>query len=860
MVKNMNIYKNDVKYQIAQKLFEYYVINDKYVAVQMPDGKYIPKRITANPLLFRNMLECGSSLGMYQQQYGRKWIKWVCLDFDCKESKSIPDLVTKYVLPAVMELKENGIHYLTEFSGRRGIHIWILTKGIITKAQGYKITQRLTESYRNSIQCETEYGLDLFPAVAGGGMKLGKQVKLPLSVHKKGGQSFFIPDIVNSKYEEWINLPENPEFWEIQLKILQDCVLNDPEEIWEKLKILPDQEQREKALLYKKEYVISDQKLSLEEIKIKCVDCSVFSAILQRALDGNLGYLDRLILVGCFGHFQDKEFIFDIMKQQKNYKEEVTKQYISKIGKIYYPVTMQYMYDLYGEKIETDLNPQMTILEYVADKFGFRANIENNSYEERKTESQKDIDYFRMIRDKEIQYMKYDDEVLSVNDYLQMSEMKQYDFQCIFEQFQNIIAGEKTEPDNPMRFSVYKRLEEGKKKPRILVTLCPQERILTTALIYELVEIMGRRMHSYSYNLNFFYESGSVFMPWYDSWKRFQKDVESYLYLDFFKSYGLIKLDLSDFYDSIYVHAVFQQMKQLDDISRTDDTMVKISNIMNYLGCYTEKLMEQIKGEIRGVPQGPAYARVFAEIFLTAIIDSFYHVFGYSENTFQCLRYVDDMFIIYHGVDGRKILNQFTDYLFARGLSINWDKTLYFERISDMKESDKKSIFEDGKANYEIKGIQELELEDDEQKEEKLLEFEKYLTRKGKWTIKDANFILNRYLDPLFVEEYLNKYAENLMEQTIGRGSIYKRLYEEILKRDEWLIRFFKGKMYYKIPEESVNFQNFISVCYFNISRVQFLEKIEKNNFIHWLKKQRKISPNDKGTIYAIISLLEEKS
>lgn len=363
----MSIYKDDIKYQIAQKLFEYYVMNDKYVAVQMPDGKYIPKRITSTPVLFRNMLESGASLGMYQQQYGRKWIKWICLDFDCKEPCMLPNLVEKYVLPAVMKLKELEIQYLAEFSGRRGIHIWIFTKGIITKAQGFKIAERLTESYRASIRCETEFGLDLFPAIAGGGMKLGKQVKLPLSVHRKGGQSFFIPDILNLKYHEWINLPEHPEFWEIQLKILQECVLNNPEELWEKLKLSPDQEQREKALLYKKEYVISGKKISLEEMKENCTECSVFSSILQRALDGNLRYLDRLILAGCLGHFQDKELILDIMRQQKNYKEEVTKQYLSKLGKSYYPVTIQYMYDLYGEKPEPDLNPQMTILEYIAD-------------------------------------------------------------------------------------------------------------------------------------------------------------------------------------------------------------------------------------------------------------------------------------------------------------------------------------------------------------------------------------------------------------------------------------------------------------------------------------------------------------
>ena len=105
----------------------------------------------------------------------------------------------------------------------------------------------------------------------------------------------------------------------------------------------------------------------------------------------------------------------------------------------------------------------------------------------------------------------------------------------------------------------------------------------------------------------------------------------------------------------------------------------------------------------------------------------------------------------------------------------------------------------------------------------------------------------------------MDKYAESLIGQAVGRGSIYKRLYEEILKRDEWLARFFKGNMYYKIPEETINFQNFISVCYFNISRVQFLEKTEKISFIKWLKNKREMRQNDMGTIYAIICLLEEE-
>lgn len=47
--------------------------------------------------------------------------------------------------------------------------------------------------------------------------------------------------------------------------------------------------------------------------------------------------------------------------------------------------------------------------------------------------------------------------------------------------------------------------------------------------------------------------------------------------------------------------------------------------------------------------------------------------------------------------------------------------------------------------------------------------------------------------------------------------------------------------------------------CYFNISRVQFLERTEKIAFVQWLKNDRQMSQNDRGTVYAIIRLLEEE-
>lgn len=860
----MNIPRNDIKYKIAQKLFDYYVINDKYMAVQMPDGRYVPRRVKCTPLLLFDMLEQGASLGVYQQQYKRKWMKWVCLDFDCKDPCFLEDLLEKYVLPAARKLEKLGIHYLAEFSGRRGIHLWILTKGIISKEQGFKIVECLGKEYKSAIHQEEVFGLDLFPAVAGGGIKFGKQVKLPLSVHRKGGQSFFIPDILNYNMEEWRNLPEKSDFWQIQFGVLQSYVPNDLEVLWKRLRISPDKEQQEKGLLYKKEYLIAENSLSLYDIQKACEGCSVFYGIMKRALEGNLRYLDRLILSGCFGHMKNDELLWDIMKQQNNYKENVTRHQLSKLNKNY-PVTIQYLYDLYGEQLESELDPHATVIEYIAEQLGLSVAKIMESKEEKELDhrywkKEKDSSYFRMIRDKELCYMCYDDEVLAVNDYLEMSGMKQYDFKDIKEKFFGIINGDEVQLENsPSRYSLYKRWEEGKEEPRILVSLCPKDRVLTTALIYELVETMGIRFHSYSYNLNFFYEKGSDFIPWYDAWKRFQENIENYLYLDIFKNYGLIKLDLTRFYDSIYVHALFKQMEEINGVPDSEEAKKRINCILRYLGIYTEQLMYKIKGEIRGVPQGPAYARVFAELFLTAVIDSFFRQHEKWDEKCDIIRYVDDIYIVYRGIDGKQLLNEFSDYIRDRGLEINWNKTKVFERISEMREFEKQSIFEAGAANYAIKSIQGVELEDEDSKQENMLEFEKYLKRKGFLDIRDANFILNRYLDSVFVERYLDEYAEFLIQQNTGRGSIYKRLYEEIFQRDKWLRKFFRNKLYRKIPCQTVNFKNFISVCYFSILRIRILGEDEKKMFIQWLQDEENMDIDDKGTARAIVQLLGEK-
>lgn len=55
----MDELKKKEQKQISELLFKYFIMNDKYIAVQMPDGKYIPKKVFCSPQLVYDMLMCG---------------------------------------------------------------------------------------------------------------------------------------------------------------------------------------------------------------------------------------------------------------------------------------------------------------------------------------------------------------------------------------------------------------------------------------------------------------------------------------------------------------------------------------------------------------------------------------------------------------------------------------------------------------------------------------------------------------------------------------------------------------------------------------------------------------------------------
>ncbi|MGF2053977.1 reverse transcriptase domain-containing protein [Vagococcus fluvialis] len=790
--------------KVSNKLFQLFVANDKVIALQMKDGRYIPKKIMFDSHLFEQMLVKKSSLATYQQIMYTDKIKWICFDFDCKtEDKDIKYLFDNYIKPFCSSLEEKKLNYLLEFSGRRGIHVWLIFDKVITKKAGYDFSKKLIAEIETELLIDEKYALDLFPAVAYGSTKLGKAVKVPLSVHKKGERSYFFRN-----FSEFLEIKEylnEIDFFEKQYEILSGYKINNS-----KVTLLNKQESYpNRNDYYVKEYVaLNDNKFTLEEIFDKTRDSIVLDKLWDRILSGRMTHLDRKIIVGIFGKFGNEDILFEIFSRQNNYDRNITNKMIFNLKKNIYPIKMWYLYSIYNESIEAYIDENISLLTFICD----RLNIEVSQIKE------EDFHFNpKIILKKELNYLQYNDEVVSPEEFYGMKNLNKYDLLLIQEKVLNIISGSKRESEciTP-KFKTYYRKEKNKNLPRKLTSLSVKDRLLTTYLTYELVYRLQPNFQSYSYNLNFLNDN-NIFFPWISSWRRFVNDVQIYLEFDLFSDYSLMKIDISNFYDSIWIHSIYKLMVKKQN-KWSKETHKEILNIMEYLAKFNNQLIYSQSQNLRGVPQGPVYARVMAEYFISTLIQEFFNNNIQYKNKYRLYRYVDDIYIIYRNIDGDEFLRKFKEYIENYDIELNMDKTKNFNTIGSMGIHEKKSLFGSIVQNYEIQSISDIELESPDEREKKVELFDSYLTRDGEWDIKDANFILGMYLDPYFVNLYIDKFFNDLVASDYGRGSIFKRLYELIFSDLKLLNRFINEKKYQDIPVDTVNIYNFISVLFFKNS------------------------------------------
>lgn len=793
--------------KIAEKIYENFVVNTNVAAIQQKESKYFTVKSPITVSLIEEMLRGGYSIGTYQQQTNQNKLRWICFDFDCKNQnkEELKILKREYVDVLITHLEKLEIDYLLEFSGRRGIHVWIFLDQVITKDLAFTIVTKLRDSFYHKLMMDGRFGLDCFPKTGSGKVnnKYGLQVKLPLSRHQSGSYSYFI-----DKNEEQFNSIEylDKEFLSRQLGFLEGIKKNSIEELVDELDIT-QKISTENIIKYHKKLLIGKQEITLEEIRKVFTLDEVLNSIWLHIADGRLTSLERVVLLGIFGHMENGEqLLLEILKKQQNYSLQITHNMIAKYKKYYFPITFGYLYELYNNRNCSIEKKNMFI-----DEFIFRTL--NIPYETLNiSNSANNINFVENIVEKEINYFMYNDEVYHLQTLYNLKSFSYYDYCKIGEIINDVENGMCSVPSN-IEFHQYIRKEEDKK--RILISLGAQERVITTALVNKMIMYLQKDYSSYSYHLNFGI-GGDVFYPWISSWICFKNDISQYFSYPIFDNYFCAKIDIKSFYDNIYLQSMFEKVLQYKEIKQYE----KFRNIYKYLNSLNEKIMLKSVGDLRGVPQGPAYARVLAEIVLDEMISTFF-VNNSEYQAVKSYRYVDDMFMFFpSNIDGEKLIGDIASFLEIKGLYLNLKKTRYYGKIGELSMADKLELQEFRDLNYDVFRVGEENWINTIDKSEIENVYIRYIYRKNNWDINDANLIFSEKVSITLQEKYFIEFYEKILSSQYGRGSLFRKFYNKIFNDAIKTFSFFHNRDYKKIPVDSVNYKNMLCMLILYIKNI----------------------------------------
>ncbi|MCE0554955.1 RNA-directed DNA polymerase [Bacillus thuringiensis] len=202
---------------------------------------------------------------------------------------------------------------------------------------------------------------------------------------------------------------------------------------------------------------------------------------------------------------------------------------------------------------------------------------------------------------------------------------------------------------------------------------------------------------SYGYKFENSFANYNIFKPWMQQWLIYRNNIMERLNDDILAEHYVIKLDIKNFYSSLnlgrlktkLIHGPSEIIKEKIN-TLSSEQLSKYNHLIDYL----IKLCEKDNLEAKGVPQGPAFARYLAEVYL---IELDKYIQSLLEENFNFyFRYVDDMVLILENEEkAKETLDKIQTYLESLDLHLNWDKHL----ISQVKnsKSDFESYFNDNK-------------------------------------------------------------------------------------------------------------------------------------------------------------------
>jgi len=779
----------DLYRQISNKLFETFYVDDLKYGRQQIDGSYklIKERIT--PVTVEDMLKKQKSLLTYQELHivDTALIKWICLDLDIIKSEIDSNEVNEDNLKSVKRtadavstfLDSKKISHLVEFSGRRGFHIWVIFDRLITKSDGYNLINYIFSNVRESF--DKIIVADKFPKtpfVSKNSKGIGYGIKLPLSQNKTNQKlSFFInrEEYFEFDQNKWLSSPDLA-FLIKQLEILSKLELTTYDQIEPYIEEYSSNRTLSLSYSFLKTRKITSNisnSLKLEDILLSLKKCDHLRSILNDFEKG-LENKERGILVGLLGQLKTSEnvnfgrdLLVELFSKIRGYNEEITLKKIETL-KYFQPITCKSLGKCSACNDCLLISPveliEGLILESIP-KYSIK-NIDNI--------------IFNKIKNSLHQYSYKNDEVPL---YPQLEIIKNLEFEEIKKQIENIYNG-----NADQNFEAYKFERNEIIKIRKLYNIDPVNNFISVYFTFILSTIYFSEISNNSYGYEFsnsFYKN-NIFNNWFINWAKYTKKIETILYNSEYQKYHLIKLDIKNFYDRVDINRLkiklFEEAplnikNKLDELSENDITKYK------YIIDYLIDLSVQTTGDKeKGLPQGPAYARYLAEIYLIGLDKLIENKFIVDQKREFYNRFVDDVFIFVESEERALLLfDKIKEWLSINNLEFNYEKTKIVN-VKEYTESGEYHKFKDN-VKYDINYVNKNKNTLSEAEIQEALSKLETLTDDFKFGLKDnLRFFYSQFNKDKRLDFLRKKLSKKLPFTNDGRGTLYLLFYSNLFE------------------------------------------------------------------------------
>lgn len=786
---------------LSNHISQYFGSTANFYVKQVSDGSYrkTPGRVTGS--LVKEIIETKQSIACYQRNIDHT-INWICFDFDILKSKinTVDEHISEEHLIEVVKsfvtyLESKEIRHLVEFSGNRGIHVWINFQSPVFPHTAYELVKALIEGAELSIN-RNLIGLDLFPSSASHKSMFGKAVKIPLSKHAKSGCYSILVKNIPSNFAS-VRLTElTAENLLAQIEILSEHQTESIHLLEKKLNcVLDHQEMEEPSAEYIRIIEIKELTLTFDQIMEFWSKFPLMETIVDDIRKGSLNNERRQLLVGLLnpvvnqkGEKVGRELLIDIFARMTNFSRSKTELGLDKLANLPFPSQ-----DVLESICNFTLNERYSPNELIELLIPYFIRIENDLF------NLNDKD-FRVSKIAERHYLYQNDEVRCIK---VLDELSALERNISKEGFERIVY-----ENAPIELYRHYRKEKGKEEDRKLITLGALPRLFSTWAMKYFTYFFNHRSseNSFGYKVNENFSGGHIFKPWLYQWIQFLHNVGDFLNNELNGDFFVVKTDIKSFYDSIPQ----DNLERLLLRGFNDQIAKKISHLQPpALIRYQEvckslmRITRSCNSDRRGVPQGPAYARYLSELYLDKI-DKLMDGLMEKGDVIFYHRYVDDIFFVTESrVNAELYLSRLRNNLEMLGLSLNQEKTL-ISQISEFGEDFDKYR---AQAKYAIDAISKnIADATDFEKNVALLEYNKLISQQE--DNEDAVFLFSHLPGLERADIYRDQSVLPIIQKEIGRGNLFRHVFIHVLNTESLWERFCEIKNFSALQSEV-----FTSVC-----------------------------------------------